>query len=88
MTVIATSPEQVDTTVLRDACMLIFVHQHGLRVGQVARVKNADVRFHITGATHACIYPFTAKEYHSSLGYPPCTDNLQQLEPQSPQMAN
>jgi site-specific recombinase XerD len=46
------APDAMDIVDLRDACVLIVSHQHGLRPGQIARIKATDVRFHDTGAVH------------------------------------
>lgn len=51
-TVIATSPERIDTADLRSACALLVIYQHAFRPGQVARIKTSDVRVFNTGAFH------------------------------------
>lgn len=45
-------PAKIGPRRLRDACILIISHQHALRPGQVARLREADVRIHDTGAVH------------------------------------
>jgi len=37
---------------LRDACAVIVNFQYGFRPGQIARLRIADVRLHLTGAVH------------------------------------
>ncbi len=51
-TLVSARPDQIDISDLRDACVLIVSHQHGLRPGQIARIRVPDVRFHSTGAVH------------------------------------
>lgn len=62
-TLITTAPERVETSVLRDACILVISHQHALRRGQIARIRTADVRLHNTGAVH---FSFTAMKQRRS----------------------
>lgn len=52
---INTNPSQVETFVLRDACLLIVNHQHAFRPGQIARIRVPDVRIHNTGAVHLAV---------------------------------
>lgn len=49
---VSARPDQIDISDLRDASVLIVSHQHGLRPGQIARIRVPDVRFHSTGAVH------------------------------------
>lgn len=52
---IETSPAQVTTGDLTNACMLLLAFQHGLRLGQIARIKRQGVRLFSTGAVHISI---------------------------------
>lgn len=52
---IGANAEQVETSVLRDACLLIVNHQHAFRPGQIARIRVPDVRIHNTGAVHLAV---------------------------------
>jgi len=40
---------------LRNACILLMSHQHGLRPGSIARIKIQDVRIHESGSVHVSI---------------------------------
>ncbi|MDC7694279.1 tyrosine-type recombinase/integrase [Asticcacaulis sp. DXS10W] len=55
----------VHTTTLRGAIVLILAFQHGLRSGQIARIKNSGVKTFPTGAVHVQ-FPVTKQRQNAS----------------------
>ncbi|CCV09559.1 putative Site-specific recombinase, phage integrase family [Mesorhizobium metallidurans STM 2683] len=49
---LADHSEGIDDIELRNACAATISFQYGFRPGQIARLRIADVRLHITGAVH------------------------------------
>lgn len=49
---LADHAESVGDSELRNACAAIINFQYGFRPGQIARLRIADVRLHVTGAVH------------------------------------
>lgn len=49
---LAADPASIDTSDLRDACVLVMSYQYAFRPGQIARIEIADLRLFSTGAVH------------------------------------
>lgn len=59
---IITDRKKIDDLALRDTCILIISHQHALRPGQIARIRDPDVRVYQSGAVHFAFTPLKQRQ--------------------------